>query len=160
MAGKEDGQICSLVGDKLNATSGESEGGEGRLVTLNNAIGIDVLERRVKAHLQLSQSLFVSSFIRLTPRVNYLERPVIQNINYSSSWISSRPITFIAGTHYCHMCWVGWLDAGRSRCGCISHRGDATRTHSLLVATANKLIIVTSARGFGCSRSWETRHSL
>jgi len=55
MAGKEDGQIRSLVGDKLNATSGESEGGEGRLVTLNNAIRMDVLERRVKAHLQLSQ---------------------------------------------------------------------------------------------------------
>ncbi|KJA28328.1 hypothetical protein HYPSUDRAFT_33675 [Hypholoma sublateritium FD-334 SS-4] len=55
MAGKEDGQIRSLAGDKLNATSGESEGGEGRLVTLNNAIGIDVLEKRVKAYLQLSQ---------------------------------------------------------------------------------------------------------
>ena len=72
MAGKEDGQIRSLAGDKLNATSGESEGGEGRLVTLSNAIGMDVLERRVKAHLQLSQSLFISSFICPAPHVNYL----------------------------------------------------------------------------------------
>ncbi|KAF8971886.1 GTP cyclohydrolase 1 type 2/Nif3 [Flammula alnicola] len=55
MNGKADGEIRALVREKLNATSGESEGGEGRLVTLKEPIGMDVLERRIKSHLKLSQ---------------------------------------------------------------------------------------------------------
>lgn len=65
---KEDGEIRSLIGDKLN-TSGESEGGEGRLVTLKEPIGVDVLEKRIKSHLKLSQSQFLSSSHPLVPLV-------------------------------------------------------------------------------------------
>jgi len=55
MRGKEDGEIRALLGEKLKPTTGESEGGEGRLVTLKEPIGIDVLEKRIKSHLKLSQ---------------------------------------------------------------------------------------------------------
>jgi putative NIF3 family GTP cyclohydrolase 1 type 2 len=57
MKSKEDGEIRALVREKLNATTGESEGGEGRLVTFKEPIGIDILERRIKSHLKLSQSM-------------------------------------------------------------------------------------------------------
>ncbi|PPQ77551.1 hypothetical protein CVT25_011411 [Psilocybe cyanescens] len=55
MKGKDDGQIRALVGEKLSPATGESEGAEGRLVTLNEPIGIDVLEKRIKSYLKLSQ---------------------------------------------------------------------------------------------------------
>lgn len=61
METKDDGEIRALLGEKLSPTSGESEGAEGRLVTLKEPIAIDVLENRIKTHLKLSQSLFVSS---------------------------------------------------------------------------------------------------
>ncbi len=101
MAGKEDGQIRSLVGDKLNATSGESEGGEGRLVTLSNAIGMDVLERRVKAHLQLCQSLFISSFVCPAPHVNYFVHLLFKissvvQVGYPQGQSRSLPVRTIA----------------------------------------------------------------
>jgi len=67
MRGKEDGEIRALLGEKLKPMSGESEGGEGRLVTLKEPIGIDILEKRVKSHLKLSQSLLLSSFYPFTP---------------------------------------------------------------------------------------------
>lgn len=54
-----DGEIRALVSEKLNAQSGESEGGEGRIVTFKEPIAIDVLEQRIKFHLKLSQSLFL-----------------------------------------------------------------------------------------------------
>ena len=56
---KDDGEIRALVREKLDATSGASEGAEGRLVTLKEPITMDVLEKRVKAHLKLPQSLFI-----------------------------------------------------------------------------------------------------
>ncbi|KAF4611559.1 hypothetical protein D9613_004398 [Agrocybe pediades] len=55
MKGKDDGQIRALVGEKLCPTTGKSEGAEGRLVTLQQPIAIDVLEKRIKSHLKLSQ---------------------------------------------------------------------------------------------------------
>jgi len=60
MNGREDGQVRALVREKLSAT-GESEGAEGRLVTLREPIGMDILEKRVKSHLKLAKSLFLSS---------------------------------------------------------------------------------------------------
>lgn len=62
MTGKSDGTIRALVGEKLNPASGESEGAEGRLLMLNEAIGMDVLEKRIKSFLKLSQSLFFFFF--------------------------------------------------------------------------------------------------
>lgn len=61
MKAKGDGEIRALVSEKLNAQSGESEGGEGRIVTFKEPIAIDVLEQRIKSHLKLSQSLFLFS---------------------------------------------------------------------------------------------------
>lgn len=58
MGGKDKGEIRSLLREKLNSTTGASEGGECRLVTLKEPIGIDVLEKRIKSHLNLSQSSF------------------------------------------------------------------------------------------------------
>jgi dinuclear metal center YbgI/SA1388 family protein len=55
MGGKDKGEIRSLLREKLNPTTGGSEGGECRLVTLKEPIGIDVLEKRIKSHLNLSQ---------------------------------------------------------------------------------------------------------
>ncbi|KAF8167216.1 NGG1 interacting factor 3-like protein [Crassisporium funariophilum] len=55
MKGKDDGEISALIGEKLNAASGVSEGAEGRLVTLKEPIAVDVLEKRIKSHLKLSQ---------------------------------------------------------------------------------------------------------
>jgi len=52
---REDGEVKSLVGEKLHPTSGLSEGGEGRLVTLREPIGFEKLVERVKSHLKLSQ---------------------------------------------------------------------------------------------------------
>ncbi len=60
MNGSEDGEVRALVREKLNAT-GESEGAEGRLVTLKEPIGMDILEKRVKSHLKLAKSLSLSS---------------------------------------------------------------------------------------------------
>jgi putative NIF3 family GTP cyclohydrolase 1 type 2 len=54
---KEDGEIRALIREKLNAATGECEGAEGRLLTLTEPIGMDILERRIKSHLKLSQSL-------------------------------------------------------------------------------------------------------
>jgi hypothetical protein len=45
MRNKEDGEIRALVREKLNPTTGECEGAEGRLVTLKEPIGMDILER-------------------------------------------------------------------------------------------------------------------
>jgi dinuclear metal center YbgI/SA1388 family protein len=55
MKSKEDGEVRALVREKLNVATGESEGGEGRLVTFKEPIGMDVLEQRIKSHLKLSQ---------------------------------------------------------------------------------------------------------
>ncbi|KAF9055717.1 NGG1p interacting factor 3 [Panaeolus papilionaceus] len=52
---EQDGEIRPLVGEKRNEISGQSEGAEGRLVVLREPIAMDALERRVKAHLNLSQ---------------------------------------------------------------------------------------------------------
>lgn len=57
---KGDGEIRALVAEKLNDSSGESEGGQGRIVTLKEPIAMEVLEKRIKLHLKLSQSLFLS----------------------------------------------------------------------------------------------------
>jgi putative NIF3 family GTP cyclohydrolase 1 type 2 len=50
----DDGVIEPLVDQKLSPSTGEAEGAEGRLVTLNQAIDIRELERRIKAHLKLT----------------------------------------------------------------------------------------------------------
>lgn len=55
MGTREDGEVKHLVGEKIHPASGVSEGGEGRLVTLQNPIGFDKLVERVKSHLKLSQ---------------------------------------------------------------------------------------------------------
>ena len=57
MKTKGDGEIRALVAEKLNASSGESEGGEGRIVTFKEPIAMDVLEKRIKSHLKLSHSM-------------------------------------------------------------------------------------------------------
>ena len=49
------GKASALVAEKLNPSSGESEGAEGRLVTLPEPIAMNVLEQRVKTYLKLSQ---------------------------------------------------------------------------------------------------------
>lgn len=64
MNGKGNGEITSLVGE---VQTSDNEGGQGRLVTLNEAIGMDVLEKRIKSHLKLSQSLFLSSLCPRAP---------------------------------------------------------------------------------------------
>ncbi|KAF9011425.1 NGG1 interacting factor 3-like protein [Cyathus striatus] len=51
---KGDGEVSALVGEKIGP-AGESEGAEGRLVTLKVPIPMDVLERRIKSLLNLSQ---------------------------------------------------------------------------------------------------------
>ncbi|KAF5352533.1 hypothetical protein D9756_006215 [Leucocoprinus leucothites] len=55
MRRREDGEVKHLVGEKFHPTSGVSEGGEGRLVTLHEPIGFEKLVERVKSHLKLSQ---------------------------------------------------------------------------------------------------------
>jgi putative NIF3 family GTP cyclohydrolase 1 type 2 len=65
---EEDGPdgVNHLVGEKFHPTSGVSEGGEGRLLTLREPIGFEKLVERVKSHLKLSQRW--SSSISLTFR--------------------------------------------------------------------------------------------
>jgi len=55
MKTKGDGEIRALVAEKLNPSTGEIEGGEGRLLTLKEPIAMDVLEKRIKSYLKLSQ---------------------------------------------------------------------------------------------------------
>jgi putative NIF3 family GTP cyclohydrolase 1 type 2 len=55
MGTKGEGEIKHLVGEKLHPTSGVSEGGEGRLVSLHEPISFENLIARVKSHLKLSQ---------------------------------------------------------------------------------------------------------
>ena len=57
MKTKGDGEIRALVAEKLNPMSGESEGGEGRIVIFKEPIAMEVLEKRIKSHLKLSQSM-------------------------------------------------------------------------------------------------------
>lgn len=60
METKGDGEIRALAAEKLNPSTGETEGGEGRLLTLKEPIAMDILEKRIKSHLKLSQSkLFI-----------------------------------------------------------------------------------------------------
>jgi len=92
MRGKEDGEIRSLMGDKLNATTGQSEGGACRLVTLKEPIGMDVLEKRIKSHLKLSQSLFLSSSHLLLPLVFLIQNSffdILSFMIFSPSWVPS-----------------------------------------------------------------------
>lgn len=63
MKGKDDGEVKALVREKLHPTSGESEGAEGRLVTLKEPITLETLENRVKSHLRLSQSEFLLFYL-------------------------------------------------------------------------------------------------
>jgi hypothetical protein len=164
MRGKEDGEIRSLIGDKLSATSGESEGGEGRLVTLKEPIGIDVLEKRIKSHLKLSQSLFHSSSYPVLHSCSNSEPilDILSLIIYSPSRLPKpeRITKFNACSLYRRLCWVRWLYASWPRCGCVSHGRDATRRVSLRTLRPSKLIFVTTARGFGYSSRRQTRHSL
>ncbi|KAJ3511458.1 hypothetical protein NLJ89_g4089 [Agrocybe chaxingu] len=104
MKGKDDGEIRSLICEKLNAASGESEGAEGRLVTLREPIGMDVLEKRIKSYLKLSQSLSCSSFPSSNPHV-LIDKPypthacwrLIVQVGYPGSRESrSAPIQSIA----------------------------------------------------------------
>lgn len=59
---KENGQITALLQEKLSS-AGESEGGEGRLVTLNEPVEMGALESRIKSHLNLTQSQLFFVFI-------------------------------------------------------------------------------------------------
>jgi hypothetical protein len=74
MDGKGNGEIRSLDGDFQHSNS---EGGQGRLVELNEAIGMDVLEKRIKSHLKLSQSLFLSSLCGVFRLLNHIPRWVV-----------------------------------------------------------------------------------
>ncbi|KAF9528115.1 NGG1p interacting factor 3 [Crepidotus variabilis] len=51
---REDGEIRALSEERLNATSGKSEGAEGRLVTFREPILMGELQSRIKAHLKLT----------------------------------------------------------------------------------------------------------
>ena len=62
MKTKGDGEIRALVAEKLDPSSGESEGGEGRILTLKEPITMDVLEKRIKSYLKLSQSILFIIF--------------------------------------------------------------------------------------------------
>ncbi|KAH6914376.1 NGG1 interacting factor 3 [Coprinopsis sp. MPI-PUGE-AT-0042] len=53
LAKEGEGKVEPLVGQKMNPTSGEPEGAEGRLVTLETPVKMKELERRIKAHLKL-----------------------------------------------------------------------------------------------------------
>jgi putative NIF3 family GTP cyclohydrolase 1 type 2 len=55
MGTRENGEVKHLVAEKINPTTGLSEGGEGRLVTLHEPIGFHKLVEGVKSHLKLSQ---------------------------------------------------------------------------------------------------------
>ena len=68
MKTKGDGEIRALVAEKLNPTSGESEGGEGRIMIFKEPIAIEVLEKRIKSHLKLSQSMLFSPSIIQSPK--------------------------------------------------------------------------------------------
>lgn len=89
LSGAKDGVIEPLAGQKLNAT-GDSEGAEGRLVTLNQPIDMRELERRIKAHLKLTHL-----------QVGYaeqVEEPVEAGQDRSSSPWSVRTIAICAGS--------------------------------------------------------------
>lgn len=60
MGGKEKdaGTVSALHNEKISSRTGESEGALGRLVTLKNPVTMDILEKRVKEHLKLSQSMY------------------------------------------------------------------------------------------------------
>jgi putative NIF3 family GTP cyclohydrolase 1 type 2 len=60
---KEDAEVCALVREKVDTATGISEGAEGRLVTLKEPITMDVLEKRIKSHLKLAQSLFSIQYL-------------------------------------------------------------------------------------------------
>lgn len=62
MTTKEEGEIRALAAEKLNPSTGESEGGEGRIVTLKEPIAMDVLEKRIKSYLKLSQRMLFIFF--------------------------------------------------------------------------------------------------
>jgi len=59
---KQDDVIGALVAEKIGA-NGVSEGAEGRLVTLKEAIPMDVLVHRVKSHLRLTHRAFLVSVV-------------------------------------------------------------------------------------------------
>jgi putative NIF3 family GTP cyclohydrolase 1 type 2 len=106
MKTKSDGEIRALVAEKLNPSSGESEGGEGRIATLKEPIAIDVLEKRIKSHLKLSQSLFLSSFSSKPHIVT--TKPLLPAYTYSPSCISlRRQISIHAYPHSRHLRRVG-----------------------------------------------------
>jgi putative NIF3 family GTP cyclohydrolase 1 type 2 len=58
LANEGEGKVEALVGQKMHPTSGESEGAEGRLVTLEVPVKMKELERRIKAHLKLEHREF------------------------------------------------------------------------------------------------------
>ena len=62
MTTKDDGEIHALGAEKLNPSTGKSEGGEGRIVTLKEPIAMDVLEKRIKSYLKLSHSMLFHFF--------------------------------------------------------------------------------------------------
>jgi len=163
MKAKGDGEIRALVAEKLNASSGESEGGEGRIVTLKEPIAMDVLEKRIKSHLKLSQSLFFSlsffSFLKAAGSDHW-----IAYVDSPSRISLCRQISIYAYPYSRHLRRVGRVHATWPRGWCISHRGDVARTDIFLPVRDDakiKLMFVTqTARGFGCSRDWKKRHSL
>jgi putative NIF3 family GTP cyclohydrolase 1 type 2 len=57
-----EGQI-RVLGEHTPGPNGQTEGGEGRLVTLNEPIDMKELEKRVSNHLRVPQSQF--SLVRL-----------------------------------------------------------------------------------------------
>lgn len=98
--GRGNGKTSALIAEKLSPT-GESEGAEGRLVTLTEPIEMKELERRVKKHLGISQRqscISHDSVVLITPR-------------RSSSGICWRSQEYQHGRH---MCWFRRIYASRT----------------------------------------------
>ncbi|KAE9403410.1 NGG1 interacting factor 3-like protein [Gymnopus androsaceus JB14] len=55
MGGKDAGTVRALQQEKISPINGKSEGALGRLLTLKTPIPMEVIEKRVKQHLKLSQ---------------------------------------------------------------------------------------------------------
>ena len=149
MDNRDDGEIASLDGEKINSSTGQSEGGAGRLVILKQPVTIDVLEKRVKSHLKLSQSGCQASFFSIfclawcgwllmpllfTPGFNfsYAFLPTALHARLTDCALLFSPgwLSFAADIRidYCpvhrHLCGVRWVHVGWKGGRCLPYGRD------------------------------------
>lgn len=147
----EAGSVKPLIG---GATTDDTidDGAAGRLVTLNSPMMIDVLVKRIKSHLKLSQSEYEYISHHVASHSTFPMAPV--QVGYASRSSPVKRIAICAGSG-------GSMLSGKQADAYFT--GEMSHVTNLFLPyyrLQNTYYTCIQARGFGCSRGRQARHSM